>query len=319
MKHLFIINPVAEHVKGKTNEIITRINSFFQSYRHLEYEIHVTRWSRDATGFCRKYVSEAREMVRVYACGGGGTLYEVLNGIIGLPNAQLAFYPLGDSNTFIRYFGDKNVHLFSSLRNLVYSETVLLDAMKCGENYCMNFSTIGMESIARSEGFEMSKKLNLPLDVSYYIATMVNLLAKKSYYKKYDITIDGKTINDKFVSILMANAPCYGKRLSPAVDAHPNDGYLDLYLSKIVSRYTFVRLMFKYAKGEYKKYSHVFLHRTFKKIGVSSKEPMCISLDGEVYYDNAFELEIVPFAVDFVCPSAIDISKIPRIFGEDSL
>lgn len=42
--------------------------------------------------------------MRFYACGGDGTLYEVINGAIGCPTAEVAVVPSGTGNDFIKAF-----------------------------------------------------------------------------------------------------------------------------------------------------------------------------------------------------------------------
>jgi hypothetical protein len=48
------------------------------------------------------------EEIRFYACGGDGTLYDVVNGAFGFKNVQVAVIPLGSGNDFIRLFGTKD-------------------------------------------------------------------------------------------------------------------------------------------------------------------------------------------------------------------
>ncbi|MDR0616136.1 MAG: acylglycerol kinase family protein, partial [Synergistaceae bacterium] len=95
MKHLFIVNPASVGVKAKKNEIVGKISAFFADYPDIGYDIYMTRWKRDAVGYVRRYALASDEFVRVYAVGGTGTLFEVINGAIGLPNVQVACYPLG--------------------------------------------------------------------------------------------------------------------------------------------------------------------------------------------------------------------------------
>ena len=45
--------------------------------------------------------------LRVYACGGDGTLNECVNGAALLPNVAVTHFPCGTGNDFIRMFGDE--------------------------------------------------------------------------------------------------------------------------------------------------------------------------------------------------------------------
>ncbi len=43
--------------------------------------------------------------MRIYACGGDGTVNEVANGVYGHANAALGVIPIGSGNDLIRNFG----------------------------------------------------------------------------------------------------------------------------------------------------------------------------------------------------------------------
>ena len=43
--------------------------------------------------------------MRIYACGGDGTLNEAVAGAAGFGNAAVTHYPMGSGNDFLRMFG----------------------------------------------------------------------------------------------------------------------------------------------------------------------------------------------------------------------
>ena len=76
MKYVFIINPVAG--KGGGQEALQReIQAFFAPG---EYEIHRTTGPGEATEFVSRYPAGEACFV---ACGGDGTLNEVVSGLVG--------------------------------------------------------------------------------------------------------------------------------------------------------------------------------------------------------------------------------------------
>ena len=138
MNHLFIINPHSGFVKGREEEIIQEIHSFLKNYSYIQYDIHLTRWRRDAVGFSQEYTQSAKGMVRIYAVGGDGTLFEVINGVIGLPNVQVAVCSRPDKNEFIKNFGGKYSHLFSSFQSMVFADTVPVNVLRWGHHFGLN-------------------------------------------------------------------------------------------------------------------------------------------------------------------------------------
>ncbi|MCL2801467.1 MAG: hypothetical protein FWD28_06905 [Treponema sp.] len=314
MRHLFIINPVAKRIKGKTKKIKDKIHAFFKEYPDLDYDIFESRWCRDFLTCIRRYISDTSEAVRIHAIGGNGTLFEAVNSIVGLSNVEVAAYPYGSANAFLRYFGSKNEKHFLSLESMVFSKTIPLDIIRCGNNYGVGFAIAGMEAFANMKGDEWIEK-GVPEDIAYVSAAIIQLFRGRAS-QRYFIEIDGVKIEGDFISVLVANAPCYGKAMHAAVDAHPDDGMLHVYVFKNASALKLLSTIPVYTKGGYLKLPEMVIHRKAKKIKLSSDKVMCMSIDGQTMYGTSIEYELMPHAINFVCPSKVDISKLPRIFGK---
>ena len=95
MKHIFIVNPTAG--KGKALNTVKQIEKICKE-RNIEYEIHYTKASKDATKIARKYFLKK---YIIFSVGGDGTLNEVVNGIIGSKN-MLGVIPCGSGNDFYK-------------------------------------------------------------------------------------------------------------------------------------------------------------------------------------------------------------------------
>ena len=104
MKHLFIINPAAGSY-NQTEDYRKKIADICEA-KGLDYSIRIS----GAPGRCRKIAREAAESgreYRIYACGGDGTLNEVVNGAALHPHAAVGCYPCGSGNDFVKYYGGK--------------------------------------------------------------------------------------------------------------------------------------------------------------------------------------------------------------------
>lgn len=142
MKHLFIVNPVAG---GKDRrEYVAE-----QARRALEgsedaYEVYVTTAPMDA---CAKIAAEAAsgEELRVYACGGDGTLNECVNGAAGRSNVAVTHFPCGTGNDFIKMFGEEKAR-FSDLADLVHGEVRPFDIIECCGRYALNICSVGIDA-----------------------------------------------------------------------------------------------------------------------------------------------------------------------------
>ena len=104
MKHIFIVNPAAGK-SDRTAEYREMIDAAFAP-RGLSYELLVS----GAPGECRtlaRQAAQSGEEVRLYACGGDGTLNEVINGVVGYDNAAVTHFPGGSGNDTIKIFDDR--------------------------------------------------------------------------------------------------------------------------------------------------------------------------------------------------------------------
>ena len=96
MRHVFIVNPAAGKKRGAL-ELLPRIHAAFAGAEEGAYAIRVTRGAGDATAIAREECA-GEGSVRLYACGGDGTLTETATGAAGCPRAQIAAVPCGSAN-----------------------------------------------------------------------------------------------------------------------------------------------------------------------------------------------------------------------------
>ena len=103
MKHLFIINPAAGS-HDRTEEYSEVIHKLCRE-KGLSYEIRVSTAPGEATRIARE-AAQSGEEVRLYACGGDGTLQEVAAGAAGYANAAVSVFSGGSGNDFVKLFDD---------------------------------------------------------------------------------------------------------------------------------------------------------------------------------------------------------------------
>ena len=133
MKHIFVINPAAGR-QSAYDDVCSRLSS---GVFGADYEIYRTRHPHDATSFIRSYCeAHPTEDVRFYACGGDGTLNEVVSGVVGHPNASVGCYPCGSGNDFVKYYGGAD--RFLDLSAQASAEEHLIDLIRVGDRYAVN-------------------------------------------------------------------------------------------------------------------------------------------------------------------------------------
>jgi diacylglycerol kinase family enzyme len=318
MRHLFIINPKSRKLPSNANQLKKQIELYFKDFPMTSYDIHITRWSRDAVTYISNYIAKLRkytnESIRIHSIGGTGTMFEVVNGSVGYQNIEIAGYPYGKANSFLRYFG--NLKAFNNMHSQIVGIASKFDLLRWGKVYGCIYSLIGAEGYANHLGRKLIF-IGLPDDVSYLIGGISRLFSDRRS-QRYNLRIDDKFISDDFVSFMIASSPCYGVKMNPAVDAHPDSGNLKVYITKKTSKLRNLWWCLFYVYGKYfkiPKWEQIHGLYDASKIEISSNEVMHFSIDGECFFSTNVNLEIIPGALSFVVPQDINLSLLPKIFN----
>ena len=139
MQHIFIINPHAG--KKKSTRLLE------QDIKALDVpcEIIYTKKSGDARRIAR-LAAESGEDVRLYACGGDGTLNEVVNGAAGFANAAVTNVPMGTGNDFLKIFGKDARQRFLDLPALSAGPQAAMDLIDCNGRLGMDIVCTGVDA-----------------------------------------------------------------------------------------------------------------------------------------------------------------------------
>jgi diacylglycerol kinase family enzyme len=325
-KHLFIINPLSFLRVKDINRVIAEIISYFEgapqgaSFYSSDaipdlpdvgafkgpYAIHISRFPRDAIIIIRKYmaVTAGKALVRVYSIGGDGMAFGCLNGIVGLPNAELALVPYGSGNDFARSFGEGLVKEMRKIEAQINAPTVPADIIHCGTNYALNSCSIGIEAVAirkihktQKRFWKLRRKYSFLNGLLYTLSGIAVAFDQEASGQHYRITVDDEKIEDNLALIYLANGRGYGADKVVIPEAVPDDGRLDMLTITKTSTLKTLRLLPDYMKGNYKKHPSEMIYRRVKGVSVTSDTPLCIALDGEVFFDTSLTIDIVPQAV----------------------
>ena len=276
MKHLFIINPAAGKYDHSA-ELSEKIRSSCTE-RGLDFIIQTSQKPGDCTAITRE-AAESGDQYRVYACGGDGTLNEVVCGAAGRDNLAVTHFPCGSGNDFIKNFNDPDA--FFDLSRLLDADEAVLDLIRLGdsEDYSLSICSIGIDARI---GTEIQKYKRLPLVSgrgAYNLSTVVNLI--KGIHRHYVVEIDGETIDDRFTLICVCNGRYYGGGYQPVPTAMPDDGKLEILLVKKVSRLQVAGIIGKYKAGRYAEFPELFRHFSTDRIVIHCDREEVVNLDGE--------------------------------------
>ena len=302
MKHLFIVNPVAGGKKARGADVEREIRGVAGELGE-PYEIYVTQGHMDA---CRKVAEEAgsNEWLRVYSCGGDGTLNECVNGAAGRANAAVTHYPCGTGNDFIRMFGKADEDRFRDLRALIAGPVRALDLIDCNGRYSINICSVGIDARI---GTDVHKYSGIPLiggATGYVVSLVVNLI--KGVTGRFRIsTVEGageEAGEGEYTLICACNGRFYGGGFNPVPDARPDDGIIDFLIVNDVSRLKFVQVVGKYAKGRYRELGDIITHVRGGYMKIDSDCEVVVNVDGEAMRAKSVSMRIIPDGVNFIFP-----------------
>ena len=296
MKHIFIVNPAAGK-SDRTAEYRKMIEAAFAP-RGLSYELLVS----GAPGECRtlaRQAAQSGEEVRLYACGGDGTLNEVVNGVVGYGNAAVTHFPGGSGNDTIKIFDDPAA--FTSIERLLDAEEARFDLIRCNDSYALNVLSIGFDARV---GTDIARFKRLPLVTgkgAYILSIFSNML--HGLTADYTVTLDsGEVFSGRKTMICVCNGRFYGGGFNPVPEADPTDGLLDVLLVKKVSRLQVSSIIGKYKNGRYKDCPDVIRHFRTDSVKILCDKPTAINLDGELRTSDVVNISVAKEKVRFFYP-----------------
>ena len=299
MKHLFLINPAAGKHDG-TFDCAEIVHELCEK-RGLDYKIRVSKKPGDLTRYARE-AAETGEELRIYACGGDGTLNEVVHGAAGFPNVAITNYPIGSGNDFVKIFSDPK--RFLDLEALVDGEETALDLIQCGEDhYSINICSMGLDARIAAE-MARYKKIPMVKGIGAYIAsTLVNVV--KGITGRFTIELNGETIEGDQTMICICSGRFYGGGFNPVPEAIPDDGLLDVLLVGPVKRYEVAKLIGPYKAGRYRELPQWVTHHTATELRIRTETPAVVNVDGEAIYTTDMTFKVLPRAMRFFYPRGL--------------
>ena len=302
MKHLFIINPAAGS-RDRTADYTAKIQAAFAD-REEAYEIQVS----GAPGDCEKLTRQAAETgeeYRIYACGGDGTLNEVVQGAAGYTNVAITAFSGGSGNDFTKLFDDPKA--FFDIDRLLNAEEVSFDLIRCNGDYSLNICSVGLDARI---GTDVANYKRLPLLSgfrAYAVSTLINVI--RGIAEHYVVEIDGERIDAKQTLICACNGRFYGGGFNPVPEADPTDGLLDVLLVKKVSRLQVAGVIGKYKNGRYKELNHLVRHFRTNKLRIICDKSTSINLDGELRTATEIEMSVAKEKLRFFYPKGLSWKK----------
>lgn len=298
MKYIFFINPAAG--KGApAAQLIPEIEKQAAA-RGLDCEIYRTSAAGDAARYARA-VCECGEPVHLYACGGDGTLHEVMSGAAGFENAAVGIVPCGSGNDFVRCFDAP----FDNIGRQLDAPAHPIDLIRLSDGrYCANMANIGLDCDAAAKMQELKKIPFVRGTLAYVLALAIVFCRRLGCHLR--ITCDDQApFEANCLLTALGNGRFCGGGFCGVPLAEFNDGLMDLSIVRKMSRLNVLQIIGKYHDGTHldsklgKKYVQ---YQRCRKLHIRSDGPFRICVDGEITEHREMTFELIPSAVRLLVP-----------------
>jgi len=291
---LLIVNPTARH--GETERLIPVVEQLLANMAH---ETVLTTHA----GHAAEVASSAGDYDLVVACGGDGTVHEVLNGLMVHPaetRPALGLLPTGSGNDTRRTLGVSR-DLSQAALELVTGERRRFDVGVCNGVYFNNSFAAGLDAKVTAKAVEY-KVTTGRSGLWLYLSALLHVLISDLTSFPLTVSFDGQPAQSIDTLILAATiGRTYGGGFLITPDALPDDGMLDvcmidpMRLPEALARLPFV------IAGKHTGMRPVHMSR-HASIVIECDSPVPAQIDGEVLMEQRYEIEILPAAIECVVP-----------------
>ena len=279
-----------------------------------------TRYPRHATELAAQAGMSGTKIV--VAIGGDGTVHEVVNGLMQIPQPIrpiLSVLPAGTGNDFA--LGARLT--VDPMRGLKYVLKIRdeglgmkdegtpqsLTAIDIGwvqdqsgkSEYWDNTLGIGFDAAANLQARRITNLRGFPM----YLLAVLRTIAQNFNAANAEMLIDGVPLTQSVMMLTLGNGPREGGGFITTPSSKMDDGLLDFALVQQLSRFQMLQLLPKVMNGTHIHSKHVRMGQA-KSLQLKLDRALPIHIDGEVFsVDTSRELTIslLPRALQVLLPS----------------
>lgn len=303
LKHIFIINTYAGAYRTSFN-----LREELKKFKNLDYRVFQVQKPGGEAELVRKLQRYFdKDELRFYCCGGSGTFRNMLDGIDDLSSTEVAFFPCGLTNDYLKVFGDKQKE-FLKIENLIFGRVIKVDYAVVNNKISMNFFSTGMDSMVADETSRLLTFSLFGKKIPYFLSTLYAIFRFKP--RKYRVTIDGCTREEKLTEICIGKGNVIGGSMHLFGDANVNNGSLRYLMVLGINRLRAIIGFYHIYRNNQKKLEKLSLRGSCRNIVIESVDgkPIVGNLDGELFKEtNRWEISVVEKGLKFVVPREVEI------------
>lgn len=303
MVHIFIVNPYAGQ---KT--FADDLRSKLEGIKGLNYFVFNTRYA----GYEREVVKKIQhifedEKLRFYCCGGSGTMRNMLNGFDDLANVEIAFFPCGLTNDFLKMFGEDEAR-FHQIEELIKGDVISVDYIRTNYGVSLNTLSCGFDS-AFADKLERYRLLSaFGAQVPYVSALLYALFVSKS--QEYEIYLDDKKLEGTYAEVFFGNGSMFGGNMRFAPETCINDGKGIYFIAPPMKGVGALPIVTALIAGKEEKLNKRVYRGEGQRIKIRRTDgsPFAMNFDGELEeVHKEWEAEIIRKGLHLVVPKGVKL------------
>ncbi len=279
----FIVNPSAGGKDGKKiKKALPKLEKRLVE-RGQKYLIHMTKNPRQATELTDNLIKNGA--TNIVVVGGDGTLHEVINGFSNFDKVSLGIIPCGTGNDF------------ASALNLPLDPVQALDIILDGEPKYTDFMQMptvrGLNVIGMGIDVDVLKRYSALRRKTKFQYTMCLIKTLFNFdFVEFDAEINGQTQKCRSFIACIANGHRYGGGIPICPPAIACDGLLDFVTVSEIRGLKIISAFLKLKKGKLLTLKQS-AHQNMTKVKIIPQGDYVVNVDGELYPNIPFEVEIV--------------------------
>ncbi|HUS84286.1 MAG TPA: diacylglycerol kinase family protein [Anaerolineales bacterium] len=293
-----IFNPRAD--RGRSSDLETSVQHILDKHDGVEWS--TTEYPTHATELAEQAARDGHDVVA--AIGGDGTVHEVINGLMRIPEVQrplLGSVPIGSGNDFSSNVGvaeEVEVALERVFNGKIKTIDIGLVTDDSGRSeYWNNTIGIGFDAAVTVNSYKITRLQGFTM----YLWAVIQTIVLHHHAPRMKLVTDQEEIDENVLMFVACNGPREGGGFYVAPDAVFDDGLFHYAMIENVSRPMMFRLIPEVMNGTHGRFKQVHMGH-FRELQLTSEDPVTIHTDGEVFagFDSTvtgLQIKILPNAL----------------------
>ncbi len=286
-----IYNPLSGRLRWKRQRDLDRATHLLDAYGIRIVRIPTTG-AGSATALAREQVAAGRDLI--IACGGDGTVNEVVNGMAG-SRVPLALLPAGTGNVLAKELG-LPWDIWRAAEYIPAGEVRRIALGRAGERYFICMAGVGVDA---NTVYRLSVKTKLSLGMlSYWIESFRQLLEYE--FPLFSVRVEGQGFQAAL--LIVSRTKNYGGPVQLTRRADLFSDEFEVCLFQRRNRFLYLLYFLALQAGLLERFRDVRFLRTRRVEAQPGKQRIQVQVDGELVGALPMDFVIAPDALSLLVP-----------------